>query len=333
VGEAQARRATRTSARKKISDAACYNTRTPRQATNRLADGSAIIAGPLAREEDAAPSVASFADLRDPLFRSWCPLGRLPTIHHYSLATSAWRVACRPSHSPADASHGLEGKGRHAEGPEGHHAMHAGLVNRARTENGDDVEVFTRFIYPAELVCVGADRPRATGENPIPAWTRIALAVLHVQEVLSRPWTAVPKFARDRSIAINPAQRCPRRDSRTGTCAPRPYAEASRTTARSPARSRECEGARLPSVVTLDLPGVECCGRHQSGGGNPIPERSAQRIGGRSDLKAGTAGSGWRHEGRHLRARQHAGSEPETSSPEVGGVRPRLDGRGPWIAG
>jgi hypothetical protein len=60
-----------------------------------------------------------------------------------------------------------------------------------------------------------------------------------------------------------------------------------------PLRECEAEAVALLCCAALDLPGVECCrGYIQSwwGQGNPIPERSAQRILKAADqiLKAGT---------------------------------------------
>jgi hypothetical protein len=93
-------------------------------------------------------------------------------------------------------------------------------------------------------------------------------------------------YARDRSIAINPVNPMPHKTRfhelahvLLGHTAEGLQADSEIT----PRNLRECEAeaVALLCCAALDLPGIECCrGYIQSwwGAGNPIPERSAQRV-------------------------------------------------------
>ena len=137
-------------------------------------------------------------------------------------------------------------------------------------------------------------------EHPIPAWdANRALATLHVQEI---PFDHLAGnclgFARERSIALNPVNPLPykTRFHELAHVLLGHTAEGAQNDGEITPRSlRECEAeaVALLCCAALDLPGVECCrGYIQSwwGAGNPIPERSAQRILKAADqiLKAGT---------------------------------------------
>jgi antirestriction protein ArdC len=168
------------------------------------------------------------------------------------------------------------------------------------TEGADDVEIFTRFIYRPNWFVLAQTDGQPLAENSIPAWDADrALRVLDVQQV---PFDHVDGnclgFARQRSIAINPVNPLPHKtrfhelahvllghttegQQNDGEITPRDLKEC------------EAEAVALLCCAALDLPGVECCrGYIQSwwGAGNPIPERSAQRILKAADqiLKAGT---------------------------------------------
>ena len=176
-------------------------------------------------------------------------------------------------------------------------------VTVKRADADDESGVFTRFIYKPHWFVLsqtdGADVP----PMPIPTWDAArALSALDVVEV---PFDAtngnVLGFARERLIAINPINPMPHKTrfhelahvllghTREGTLNDGEL---------TPRNLRECEAeaVALLCLAALDLPGVECSrGYIQSwwGAGNPIPERSAQRILKAADqiLKAGTVQS------------------------------------------
>jgi antirestriction protein ArdC len=168
----------------------------------------------------------------------------------------------------------------------------------------DEADVFTRFVYRNGWFVLaqtdGAELPAAE----IPAWDAgRALAALDVAEV---PFDVldgnVLGFARGRTIAVSPINPLPHKTRfhelahvLLGHTAEGEQADGERT----PRSLRECEAeaVALLCCAALELPGVECCrGYIQSwwGTGNPIPERSAQRILKAADqiLKAGTSETG-----------------------------------------
>jgi antirestriction protein ArdC len=165
----------------------------------------------------------------------------------------------------------------------------------------EDAEVFVRFTYrPAWFVLAQTEGP-ALPPIQIPAWDRSqALSALNVTEV---PFEAcdgnVLGLARARSIAISPINPMPAKTTfhelghvLLGHTSEGDQADSEHT----PRNLRECEAesVALLCCAALDLPGVECCrGYIQSwwGTGNPIPERSAQRVLKVADqiLKAGLA--------------------------------------------
>lgn len=164
----------------------------------------------------------------------------------------------------------------------------------------DDPQVFTRFIYRRHwFVLAQTDGPEVP-TVPVPDWDRDrALAALDVTEV---PFDSsdgnVMGFARGRYIAISPLNPLPHKTRfhelahvLLGHTAERAQQEDELT----PRSLRECEAEAVALVccAALDLPGTaECRGYIQAwwGHGNPIPERSAQRVLKVSDqiLKAGT---------------------------------------------
>jgi antirestriction protein ArdC len=165
---------------------------------------------------------------------------------------------------------------------------------------GDDV-VFTRFVYKPKWFVVTQTEGAAIASAPIPSWdAAAAMAALDVTEV---PFDLtngnVLGFARERSIAINPVNPMPAKTRfhelahvLLGHTSEGVQADGEIT----PRNLRECEAesVALLCCAALELPGVEQCrGYIQNwwGAGNPIPERSAQRILKVADqiLKAGTA--------------------------------------------
>lgn len=123
---------------------------------------------------------------------------------------------------------------------------------------------------------------------PNPTWD--AARALSALDVIEVPFDAtngnVLGFARERSIAINPVNPMPHKTRfhelahvLLGHTAEGVQADGEIT----PRNLRECEAeaVALLCLAALDLPGVECSrGYIQSwwGAGNPIPERSAQRV-------------------------------------------------------
>ncbi len=170
------------------------------------------------------------------------------------------------------------------------------------TDGSEDEAVYTRFTFRPKWFVLsqtdGAELPPVA----VPAWdvTR-ALAGLNVTEV---PFNAtdgnVLGFARGRSIAINPVNPMPHKTQfhelahvmLGHTSEADGGLSDSEMTPRS-LRECEAEAVALLCCAALDLPGVEFSrGYIQNwwGPGNPIPERSAQRILKVADqiLKAGT---------------------------------------------
>jgi antirestriction protein ArdC len=157
-----------------------------------------------------------------------------------------------------------------------------------QADGPDEAEVFTRFVYRPNWFTLAQTEGQPLAEQPIPAWDRgRALAGLHMSEI---PFDHLDGnclgFARDHSIAISPVNPFPHKTrfhevahvllghTSEGTQTDREH---------TPRNLRECEAeaVALLCCAALDLPGVEFSrGYIQAwwGAGNPIPERSAQRI-------------------------------------------------------
>lgn len=167
-------------------------------------------------------------------------------------------------------------------------------------ETTTDVQVFTRFVYRNNWFVIAQTDGPDVAPLAMPDWDCAkALATLAIQEI---PFEAVNGnclgYARERSIAINPVNPLPHKtrfhevahvllghtaegDQQDGEHTPRDVREV------------EAESVALLCCAALGLPGVEYSrGYIQSwwGQGNPIPERSAQRVLKVADqiLKAGT---------------------------------------------
>ncbi len=170
----------------------------------------------------------------------------------------------------------------------------------------EDDTTFTRFIYRRNWFVLSQTEGQDLAEQPVPNWEKDqALQTLNVQEI---PFDGTDGnclgFARDRSIAINPVNPMPHKTRfhelahvLLGHTTEGEQADSEIT----PRNLRECEAeaVALLCCAALDLPGVqECRGyvQHWWGQGNPIPERSAQRVFKVADqiLKAGTADQGVR---------------------------------------
>jgi antirestriction protein ArdC len=164
----------------------------------------------------------------------------------------------------------------------------------------EDEATFTRFVYrPHWFVLAqtdGAELPPAT----LPTWNRSrALSALNITEVPFDVMNGnVQGFARQRSIAVSPVAGNPFKTTvhELAHVVLGHTIEGEQTDSEiTPRNLRECEAEAVAMLVcaALDQPGVEQCrGYIQSwwGAGNPIPERSAQRILQAADqiLRAGT---------------------------------------------
>ncbi|MEQ1897624.1 MAG: ArdC-like ssDNA-binding domain-containing protein [Vicinamibacterales bacterium] len=167
-------------------------------------------------------------------------------------------------------------------------------------DDTNETGAYTRFIHRPHWFVLAQTEGAELAPVALPTWDRArALAALDVLEI---PFDLtdgnVQGFARDRAIAINPLNPLPHKTvfhemahillghtfeglQADGDLTPRSLKEC------------EAEAVALLCCAALDLPGVDHCrGYIQSwwGAGNPIPERSAQRILKAADqiLKAGT---------------------------------------------
>ena len=173
---------------------------------------------------------------------------------------------------------------------------------KRRGESDDEPDAtFTRFIFRSRWFVLTQTEGQDIEPAPIPSWNRTrALAALEVVEVAFNVTDGnVMGFARARSIAVSPINPMPHKTTfhelahvLLGHTAEGVQADDELT----PRNLRECEAeaVALLRCAALDLPGIEHCrGYIQSwwGQGNPIPERSAQRVLKAADqiLKTGTA--------------------------------------------
>ena len=164
----------------------------------------------------------------------------------------------------------------------------------------DDPEVFTRFVYRNNWFVLAQTEGQELPPTTIPTWdSGQALAALDIQEI---PFDLLDGncqgYARERSIAINPVNPVPHKTRfhelahiLLGHTAEGAQQDGEQT----PRNLRECEAeaVALLCCAALELPGVELSRgyiQHWWGEGNPIPERSAQKILKAADqiLKAGS---------------------------------------------
>ncbi len=165
-------------------------------------------------------------------------------------------------------------------------------VTLKRAMEGDDGTAddvaFTRFIHRPHWFVLAQTDGAELAPPALPAWDRArALATLDVVEIPFNTTDGnVLGYARERSIAISPINPMPHKTTfhelahvLLGHTAEGLQADGEIT--RRSLRECEAEAVALICCAALDLPGVECCrGYIQSwwGVGNPIPERSAQRV-------------------------------------------------------
>jgi hypothetical protein len=168
----------------------------------------------------------------------------------------------------------------------------------------EDTTAATWFVYRPQWFVLAQTEGQSLPEPPTPTWDKDrALAALDIQEVAFDALDGnCLGFARERSIAINPINPLPHK-TRFHELAHVVLGHTSEGTMNDGeltprnVREVEAESVALLCLAALDLPGVEFSrGYIQAwwGQGNPIPEKSAQRILKAADqiLKAGTTQSG-----------------------------------------
>jgi hypothetical protein len=158
----------------------------------------------------------------------------------------------------------------------------------AKDDGTEQPEAFTRFVFKPHWFVVAQTDGQPLPDPPMPTWEAArALASLDVQEV---PFDSMNGnclgLARQRSIAINPVNPMPHK-TRFHELAHVLLGHTTEGTLnddeRTPRNLRECEAeaVALLCCAALGLPGIEHSrGYIQAwwGAGNPIPERSAQRV-------------------------------------------------------
>jgi hypothetical protein len=165
-------------------------------------------------------------------------------------------------------------------------------VTARRTTTADDgteeTAAATWFVYRPQWFVMAQTEGKAVPEPVTPTWDKDrAVATLHIQEI---PFDLLDGnclgFARQRSIAVNPVNPMPHK-TRFHELAHVVLGHTSDGTMNdgelTPRNLREveAESVALVCLAALGLPGVEFSrGYIQSwwGQGNPIPEKSAQRI-------------------------------------------------------
>lgn len=174
-------------------------------------------------------------------------------------------------------------------------------IRRKADETNEDDAVFTRFVFRPHWFVLAQTDGADVAPLPMPDWDRArALEALQVEQV---PFELIDGnimgYARGRQVAISPVNPQPYKTLfhelghvLLGHTAETDQAD-TETTPRN-LREAEAEAVALLCCEALDLPGADHCrGYIQSwwGAGNPIPERSAQRIFKAADaiLRAGQA--------------------------------------------
>jgi antirestriction protein ArdC len=250
-------------------------------------------------------TTASFADLlRSAVTEPGIISSAYRQFHTYSIGNQllAWSQCLAREIQPGPMATYLRWKelGRHVR--KGEKALTLCMpvtVKRKAQDETDDAEVFTRFVYRPNWFVLAQTDGQPLADQPIPDWdTDRALAALQITEI---PFDHLDGnclgYARERSIAINPVNPMPHKTRfhelahvLLGHTSEGSQADSDLT----PRSLKECEaeGVALLCCAALDLPGVECCRGYIQGWwgqGNPIPERSAQRILKAADqiLKAG----------------------------------------------
>ena len=258
------------------------------------------------------PSVASFADLLDSAVREPGIISAAyRQFHNYSFGnqllalTQCLARGIQPG--PMATFPRWKELGRHVKRGEKALVLCQPVTCKRKTEDGHNTDgeehaegTFTRFVYRPSWFVLGQTDGADVQPTAVPTWDRAAaLAALTITEVPFNVTNGnVMGFARGRSIAVSPLNPMPHKTTfhelahvLMGHTAEGEQADDELT----PRCLRECEAEAVAMLccAALDLPGVEMSrGYIQSwwGTGNPIPERSAQRIMKAADqiLKAGT---------------------------------------------
>jgi antirestriction protein ArdC len=253
-----------------------------------------------------APSALSFADLlRSAVTEPGIISRAYSQFHQYSLGNQllAWSQCLERGIQPGPVATFQRWKelGRYVrKGEKAITLCRPVTVKRTTTTEGtDDAQPVTWFVYKAFWFVMAQTEGKPIQVAPAPSWdaTR-ALQTLDVTEV---PFDLTDGncqgFARGRSIAVSPIAALPWKTTfhelahvllHTGEPAHLDDEQTPRSL-----REVEAEAVALLCCAALDLPGVEHCRGYIQAwwkSGEPIPERSAQRILKAADqiLKAGT---------------------------------------------
>jgi antirestriction protein ArdC len=244
----------------------------------------------------AACSAPSFADLlRSAVTEPGTISAAYRQFHNYSIGNQllAWSQCLVRGIPPGPMATFPKWKelGRHVRKGEKAITLCQPVTVKRPADTDDETSepgAFTRFIYRPHWFVLAQTDGAEIQPTPIPTWhADRALAALDVTEV---PFDAtngnVLGFARDRAIAVSPINPMPHKTRfhelahvLLGHTGDGEQADGEIT----PRNLRECEAeaVALLCCAALDLPGVECCRGYIQGwwgSGNPIPERSAQRV-------------------------------------------------------
>jgi len=232
-------------------------------------------------------------------------------FHGYSFGNQllAWAQCVQRGIAPGPIATfvGWKDKGRHVRRGERAIVLCMPVTVKRKCEHEEDAtdrpDVFTRFVFRPNWFVLAQTDGEELAPVTIPAWDRArALATLDVtEEPFGHLDGNVQGYARQRTIAVSPVAAMPHKTTfhevahvLLGHTSEGEQADGEMT----PRNLRECEAesVALLCCAALDLPGVEFSrGYIQAwwGAGNPIPERSAQRILKAADqiLKAGAVES------------------------------------------
>jgi hypothetical protein len=240
-----------------------------------------------------SPSAASFANLlRSAVSDPGVVSAAYGQFHNYSLGNQllAWGQCRARGLQPGPMATFPKWKelGRNVRKGEKAITLCQPVTVKRPAHADDECGVFTRFIHKPHWFVLAQTDGAEIEPVPIPSWNAArALSVLNVVEVSFDATNGnVLGFARERSIAINPVNPMPHKTRfhelahvLLGHTGEGPLNDGDVT----PRDLRECEAeaVALLCLAALDLPGIEQCRgyvQHWWGHGNPIPERSAQRI-------------------------------------------------------
>lgn len=243
-----------------------------------------------------APSVASFADLlQSAVTEPGIVSAAYRQFHNYSIGNQllAWSQCLARGIQPGPMATFPRWKelGRHVHrGEKAITLCQPVTVKRPAEEANDaaELETFTRFVHRPNWFVLAQTDGEALSPQTTPTWdVDRALALLQVQEILFDAMNGnCLGFARGRTISINPVNPMPykTRFHELAHVLLGHTAEGAQTDSEITPRSLcecEAEAVALLCCAALELPGVEHSrGYIQSwwGSGNPIPERSAQRV-------------------------------------------------------